>query len=505
MGVNDITAGGLMRSVLSGSGKLAVAEEHRDKVCLTDDHDLWIVGSYATDPSVLAYMELLRRQGIEFTRRPATVEQVQALYAQGVAVLREDLTARQEQVISIVIEANKRDASDIHFRNEETGTQVWVRVDGFFERLREFNREDGRAICRTLYASMCDVAEQTYYENRSQNGRLKSQYLRELGLTGARIGTRVSDDGNLMVLRLLRRGGRKTLEGLGYLREQIDLVERMTRNPLGLNIFSGPTGSGKSTTIEVLVQDLLDYHSGKINVLTVEHPPEYRMDGAVQTPLQCDSDDHESVARAWANAIAELLRLDPDAIVIGEMRDLDSAVAAFRAAMTGHLVFTTNHANHGWQTLDRLIDLGVSPTLATDASLVTGLINQSLVPVNCPQCKRKYTSAQHALPKDLQERVERFCDPEHVYVRGRNPGCPVCGGRGYKGRSVVAEAIAPTQKLMNMYREGGSTVARTAWVQEHGGISKCMHLIRKINAGLVDPLFAEQQVCRLDHDSITLG
>lgn len=192
---------------------------------------------------------------------------------------------------------------------------------------------------------MCDVSEEDYYENRSQNGRLKSHYLRELGLTGARIGTRVSDDGNVMVLRLLKRGERKSLEALGYLPEQIELVNGMVRSPLGLNIFSGPTGSGKSTTIEVLVQDLLDYHARKINVLTVEHPPEYRMDGAVQTPLMCDSDDHESVARAWANAIAELLRLDPDAIVIGEMRDLDSAAAAFRAAMTGHLVFTTNHAN----------------------------------------------------------------------------------------------------------------------------------------------------------------
>lgn len=143
--------------------------------------------------------------------------------------------------------------------------------------------------------------------------------------------------------------------------------------------------------------------------------------------------------------------------------------------------------------------------MATDASLVTGLINQSLVPVNCPNCRRKYSTARHALPNDLQERVERFCNPDTVYVRGRNPGCPVCGGRGYKGRSVVAEAIAPTQKLMNLYRQGGSSAARTAWVREYAGISKCMHLIRKINAGEVDPLFAEQQVCRLDHDAITLG
>lgn len=505
MGANDIGNGALLPAVLSASGKLSVSEDHRDKVCLTEDHVLWIVGSYATDPAVLAYMELLRRNGVKFTRSVASVEQVQALYARGVSVDREDLTHRQEQVMSIIVEANQRDASDIHFRHEEARTLVFARVDGFFEPVREFNRQDGRAICRAMYGSMCDVAEEQYYENRSQNGRLKSEYLRELGLTGARIGTRPTDDGNLVVLRLLKKGTKRTLADLGYLPEQVEIITRMTRNPFGVNIFSGPTGAGKSTTLEVLVQMLLEYTGHKINILTVEHPPEYRMDGAVQTPLTCDSDDPASVARAWANAIAELLRLDPDVIVIGEVRDLDSAVAAFRAAMTGHGVWTTNHANHAWQTLDRLIDLGVSPALATDASIVTGLINQSLVPINCPACRRQYKLARHTLAPDLQERVERLCNPDTVYVRGRNPGCKICGGRGYKGRRVVAETVAPTQRLMNIYREGGSSAARSAWVQEMNGISKCMHLIRKVNAGEVDPLFAEQQVCTLDYDEITLG
>lgn len=506
MGANDLTAmGGALPSVVSATGRLAIPVAHRDKMYLGDDQTLYIAGSYATDAAVLAYIELLRRQNVQYRREVTSVEHIQGLYAENAAVVREDFTQRQGQVVGIILEAIRLRASDVHFRNEDTRSLVLVRVDGFLEPLREFSREDGREICRAMYGSMCDVAEEQYYENKSQNGRLKAEYLRQLGLTGARIGTRPTDDGNLVVLRLLMKGERKAVRELGYLPEQTEHIVRMTRNPYGINIFSGPTGAGKSTSLEVLLREMLDYLGGKTNVLTVEHPPEYKIPGAVQTPLMCDSDDPESVSRAWANAISELLRLDPDTIMIGEMRDLNSALAAFRAAMTGHGVWTTNHSNHAIQTLDRLIDLGVNPSFVTDASIVTGLINQSLVVLNCPRCARPYDAAKESLPEDLRARVEHYCNPQKVKVRGKNRGCKHCKGKGHRGRSVVAEVVTPTQKLMNVYRAEGSAAARSYWAKELGGITKCMHLIRLINEGLVDPLFAEQQVCLLDQDDIILA
>lgn len=504
MSANDIKAVLSTPRVLSSDGDYAIQSSDRDKLCFLEDGRLLVAEAYRRDPAVLAYEEFLRRDDVEFRVCLSTVAEIQDLYFQGGGIDKSDTTQRQEQVLRLIAEGVRVDASDIHFRNDEQ-TEVFMRVDGFFEKYTEFKREDGRELCRSMYQSMTDVAEESYYENRSQKGRIASTFLQKFGLTGARIGSRTTDNGNVVVLRLLKKSEQRDLPDLGYLPEQEVDIERMIVKPFGINIFSGPTGSGKSTTLEVVLQKILKYHNHKINVMTVEDPPEYLIPGVVQTVLKCDSEDTESVAAAWSNAISELLRLDPDNIMIGEIRDLESARAAFRASMTGHGVWTTVHANHALQVLDRLTDLGVSPTLVSDASNLTGLVNQSLVVRNCPHCARSYASAKHTLPKDVQRRVEQYCNVEGVKVRGRNRGCPHCGGRGYKGRQVVAETVVPNQKLMNVYRKAGSAAARHYWLAHMGGISKCAHLKRLVSAGFVDPLFGEQQVCTLDYDDLTAG
>ena len=511
MGASDLLSKEVLTSsiatVVSGKGsKFEVPLPDQDKLCLLSDGMLYVAQSYQKDMAVLSYQDLLRRNSVKFRTKAVTVDEIQRLYAGATSASSpRDSTFRQNQVVALVREGVKRRASDVHFRNYEKHTEVWMRIDGFLEKIHVFKSEDGVALCGTMYGSMCDVADPTYEPRKNQDGRLKREYLQSCGLYGARIATRPMEYGNVVVLRLLyNQGTRPTLQDLGYLFEQIVLISRMTKRTIGINIFSGPTGSGKSTSLEALLSQLLAEFAYRIHLLTIEDPTEYVIPGAVQTPIICDKDDPEEVARAWVKSISNAMRLDPDAIMIGEMRDRDSAMTAFRAAMTGHGVWTTLHANNAIQILDRLRDMGVDLSFITDAALVTGLINQSLAPLNCPKCKRPYLKHRYEVDADLQQRIEHFCRPESVFLKGNDKGCPHCGGKGYLGRRVIAECVIPNQRLMNEYRNAGASSARSYWVNELQGITKCAHLIRCVNEGLIDPTLGEQKVCTLDEDELTL-
>ena len=309
-----------------------------------------------------------------------------------------------------------------------------------------------------------------------------------------------------MVLRLIydnSRGNKLTLENAGYLPEQIAQIRRMRQRTTGINVFSGPTGSGKSTTLERVLSELLAAFDNKIHLLTIEDPPEYAIAGAIQTPMMCDKDDDEAVSREWARSISNSLRLDPDVMMVGEMRDLASAVAAFRAAMTGHGVWTTLHANDVMSILERLRDIGVEVSLLTDPALITGLINQWLVRKICQECAKDYVANRHTVPADLADRIDHFCDPAKVRLKG--DGCKKCKGTGISGRTVIAEVVVPTMRLMTVFKQHGKSEARSYWVKHMHGITKNRHLIQRINEGLVDPAHGERDVCALDEDIITLG
>ncbi|NMX77863.1 Flp pilus assembly complex ATPase component TadA [Pseudomonas sp. WS 5532] len=509
----------LTREVLTGpGGKFQVEEKLRDLLCLTDDYVLHVSGSHMADHFVLGFMERLSKAKVRFTIQKRPLSEIRDLYQaqpQRVATfsgsktagLLEDATPRQTEVMRLVKDAIDRGTSDIHLIIDHVRHEALIefRINGDLVVKDRIRAEDGQAIASTIYQSMCDVADPTYNELQPQDARLKQSFVKKWGLYGARIATRPTDTGSLMVMRLLRSSSGKTLEDLGYLPEQIRLLTRMIQRRKGIIFISGPTGSGKSSTLQCALDDLLEVFEYKIRLLTIENPPEYQIGKgrAVQTPILCDSDDPVALSAEWARSISNAMRLDPDVMMVGEIRDLASALAAFTASMTGHQLWTSIHTNDLIQIIDRLRELGVTLSLLTDPMLMTGLINQELVKTLCDHCKVPFDSVRDRYTEDLVERVEKFCKPEQVF--GCGPGCSHCNYTGVANRTVVAEVMMPTKAFMKQYRDKDKAEARVYWVKEMGGITKNDHLVRLINQGRVDPLHGEREVCTLDEDEITLG
>ncbi|EFG1166475.1 GspE/PulE family protein, partial [Escherichia coli] len=294
-----------------------------------------------------------------------------------------------------------------------------------------------------------------------------------------------------------------TFSMLGYHPDQECTLRRILQRPEGIITLSGPTGSGKSTTLRTASAAYLEQYgfnnTGGIllprrRLFTIESPPEGRIPGAIQTAVM-------DTTRGWVDSIKSALRLDPDSILNGEIRDHDSAITAIKAAMTGHLMLTTIHANDPINILERLEMEGVQARMIADPQLFIGLLSQRLVQLICPHCRHPWNDVASSRTKDERHLVETFCNADAVYLRNHE-GCPHCW-RGVTGRTVIAEVISPDARFFQLYREKGRIEAKTYWHRELGGMTRNQHLLGKINSGLVDPL-AAHYISPIDEDSYTL-
>ncbi len=491
-------------------GQYEVAPELREMLCYLDTGELLVVQGCTMDPYVLAFRDDLRRQGLTPPVRCCSLAEVREHYARsptahnrvaGVTDSRRE-SATVHKVMEIITGAVRENTSDVHFFDDEDLCRIRIRVNGLLEDfapLPAVPAHIGLEMRAAIYQGMCDVADSTFKPHQPQDARLKESIVRSIGLYGARVATRPLDKGQMMVCRLLYRktGEQWTLERLGYLPEQAALISAMTENKHGIHIFSGATGSGKSTSLEVLITRLIRHFKHQLHVLTLENPPEYKIAGARQTPVIGDD---------WSGGIKNAMRLDPDVIMIGEMRDFTSAQSAFQAALTGHGVWTTLHANDPFAILQRLDDLKLDPGLYSDASLVRGLIYQALVPILCDKCRIPFREQSGRLPSPIADRVRRYCDAGASVYLHNEQGCtdPRCR-KGLKGRSVVAEVVSPTQDLLDAFRTKGKAAARAEWLTNQHGITRAAHVTKLIREGLVDPVHGESMVCRLDYDDILLS
>jgi general secretion pathway protein E len=495
-----------LRLLTDSQGPYPLSAELQKLICLTSEGTLYLSRSHKKLPVVLAFIDHLSRDQLSFTIQLVDIEFIAHCYTQATPRTQlQDISACQNQVADLIQQAVQANASDVHFVVRHLVTQIKFRINGELRPHAELSAEEGQTFCATIYQTMCDVAEPVFNPHRSQDARLMPAFLKTRALYGGRVATRPTDSGLLMVIRLLydRGSSQLQLEDLGYLPEQIAAISHMAARRFGINILSGPTGSGKSTTLECLLKKVIAQREQKAHVLTMEDPPEYQIKGAVQTPIVCDKDDDDAVNREWGRAIANAMRLDPDILMCGEVRDSYSATATFRAAMTGHGVWTTLHANDALAILTRLRDIGVSTSLLEDASLITGLINQVLVKKLCSHCKQPYAPQAERFPTALQQRLQAYCQVDQVFVRGS--GCHQCQQSGIAGRTVVAEVIEPDGNLLELFLRQGKQEARRYWLEQRQGCTKNRNLITLINSGLIDPHDGEQDVCMLDHDAVSDG
>ncbi|WP_202305981.1 GspE/PulE family protein [Dryocola clanedunensis] len=414
----------------------------------------------------------------------------------------------QRKVRDMFQQAMHVGASDIHLRIGEAGiSRTLFRINGDLEDIDTGKTEEGEAMASTIYQSMCDMAEKNFIATRQQDGRLKEEFVKDLGLFGARYAHTPTVYGLNVVMRIIPDDADTppTLEALGFLPEQRAIIEEQLGKPEGMMVLSGPTGSGKSTTLRSMASRYMALTGGKKNLIAVEDPPEGKIAG-VQIAIVADRNNPEELSDAWVRTMTAGLRLDPDAMVIGEIRCLNSARTATVAAQTGHIILTTLHSNDAFTIPERLMTFGLSLATLADPQLMVGLISQRLVQTLCPACCLTWDEVSAQMAFADKALVQDHCDT--ASVRFRNPqGCSHCRkevmgssvSQGVTGRIVVAEVVKPTIRMMKIYKEEGRLAARRHWHREEGGITRHEHLIRVINAGLVDPLHAHK-ICPLDED-----
>ena len=339
---------------------------------------------------------------------------------------------------SILTDAVKRDASDIHFEPEQNFLRIRYRIDGILRQIRSLHKSYWPAMAvRIKVIAGMNIAEM----RAPQDGRIN------LTISGRAVDFRAACQptihGENIVLRILdRQKGIVPLEGLGLMQDHIDLLKLMIARPEGIILVTGPTGSGKTTTLYSILNHI---NSERINIMTLEDPVEYPMALIRQTSVA------EAAKLDFANGIRSIMRQDPDVILVGEIRDHDTAEMAFRAAMTGHQVFSTLHTNSAAGAIPRLLDIGILPDIM--AGNIIGIVAQRLVRRLCPKCKT-------AAPAEPHELRLFGLNPDSARPTLYRPnGCESCDFQGYRGRLSILELLRMTPDLDEL-------VARRATARE---------------------------------------
>jgi general secretion pathway protein E len=384
--------------------------------------------------------------------------------------------ASQAPVIKLVnltiLEALKRRASDVHIESTANGVRIRHRIDGVLHDAATHPRQyQAAVISRIKVMADLNIAERRI----PQDGRVRLKLSdRELDL---RVSTLPTVHGESVVLRILDRGsGARDLAELGMNEETQTMFERLVSRPHGIVLVTGPTGSGKTTTLYAALQHI---DTPEVKTITVEDPVEYQLDSLTQIPV------NPKAGRTFATVLRSILRHDPDVIMVGEMRDRETAVIAIQAALTGHLVFSTLHTNDAPGGITRLLDMGVEPYLV--AATVQGLLAQRLVRVICTACAAPYD------PTSEEQRAAALGGvpaTQQNFMRGL--GCEVCSDTGYLGRTGVYELMtmsdglrelvanrAPLDTIRAMARSQGLTPLHdAAWAKARAGITTCAEVLR---------------------------
>jgi general secretion pathway protein E len=346
---------------------------------------------------------------------------------------------------ALLTEAVKENASDIHIEPFENRLVVRFRVDGVLREVLQPQRVLAPLlVSRIKVMSKMDIAE----KRLPQDGRIS---LRVAGrAVDVRVSTLPSGHGERVVLRLLdKQAGRLDLSHLGMAPEQQKVMDVLIQKPHGIILVTGPTGSGKTTTLYAALERL---NNKRRNIMTVEDPIEYYLDGIGQTQV------NTKVEMSFARGLRAILRQDPDVVMVGEIRDLETAEIAVQSSLTGHLVFSTLHTNSAVGAVTRLRDMGVEPFLLS--SSLIGVLAQRLVRVLCENCKEPYTASTG----DCELIGVDPANPPTLY---RAVGCTACNQLGYRGRTGIYELVEIDDEMRTRIHDGDGEQKLEACARKH--------------------------------------
>jgi type IV pilus assembly protein PilB len=366
-------------------------------------------------------------------------------------------------VNSLISQAIKAGASDIHLEPQEAGMRVRFRVDGILRETASFPKHtQGAIISRVKIISSMDIAE----KRSPQDGRIQIQE------SGRSVDIRVSSlptiYGEKVVMRILdQKASILAIDSLGFDEKNLRKFRRMYKHTYGMILLTGPTGSGKTTTLYSMLNEL---NSPTQNIITVEDPVEYRLSGINQVQVS------NKAGMTFATGLRSILRQDPNIIMVGEIRDRETAEIAIRAALTGHLVLSTLHTNEAAGAVTRLVDMGIEPFLV--ASAVIGCIAQRLLRKICPECRQPYVPFP-----DSPECLALPADFEFVSALYQGAGCIHCGNTGYRGRLAVHEVMPMSPALRELVVKRASTGTLTELAIAEGMQTIQQDAMKKVQEG----------------------
>lgn len=493
--------------------KLRAPRALLEMVALTKGNVLYVADHYINDPAVAYYIKKIK----DILQNKVTVEKISFDELSSIIAKKtESISMDSSTSITVRLaaallrEAMQTKSSDIHIRVEAEKTRILFRKTGWLRTHKVLTRDQGMLLGNVIYNTMMSassVGSPSFNPRMFGDGQIAKKYLpykvfnvREFHAPTATGG---GVDTFTMVLRVQYDSNETDkqenedwytqFKTLGYTEDQIAQLIYLSEKKTGISIFSGPMGSGKSTSLQAMLKYILSKYNvdaGRgTHVVTLEDPVEYPVFGASQIPV---------AGGKFGEAMARIMRFDANYVMVGEVRDHETAGKAVEAALTGHSVWTTLHANDEISIIRRLEDLKVRPELLYDHTVFGGLISQRLVPEMCNSCKIPIVTAE--LPEKDKPILGRLkiagIDQNNVFVMNLGSDCNECKGSGLskRGRVIVAGIVVTDSKFMDILRNGDFNEARKYAYGEKGGKTIMDNAINLIKNGTVDPRNVEERV-----------